>query len=173
MKYSHEPWIITAYIDIAQRSLTIVIFYKRTTQVFLNIRSIIFTSFILTYINHRTMNHLKKKRGNDSPMDGNVSSRWSSNSMASAKSWQLDTTRGALLAVSRLSARWFHSESRGFKEILPVSIIEHNYIYYIYPFIRFCNWSGVSRNGFLGLSKYFIYGGNELYCRYLIISPMR
>ena len=39
--------------------------------------------------------------------------------------------------------------------------------------LRFCNWSGVSANGFLGLSKYYKYDGIELYCRYPIISPMR
>ena len=36
--------------------------------------------------------------------------------------------------------------------------------------VRFCNWSGVSANGFLGLSKYFIYGGIDLYYRYLIMA---
>ena len=35
------------------------------------------------------------------------------------------------------------------------------------------NPSGVSGNGFLGLSKYFIPGGMKLYSRYLNISPMR
>ena len=39
---------------------------------------------------------------------------------------------------------------------------------WIYALARFCNWSGVSGNGFLGLYNYYIYGGIEMYCRYLI-----